>query len=98
MDGNGNIVAAQIEREEPGRYRVAWTGRCATYHWRQSGGYRLHIRYRNINGWFNTEFEDASEASIDGVDFFSNVSDGDLIAFEDELPANGVADEVEFED
>jgi hypothetical protein len=44
-----------------------------------------------------TEFEDESEATLSGQEFFDRVSDGDLVEFEDEVPTDGIADEVEFE-
>ena len=49
-----------------------------------------------------TDFEDASEEDIDGTDFFLQVRDGDLVEYTDYSeagqPADGIADEVEFED
>ncbi|GAH10422.1 unnamed protein product, partial [marine sediment metagenome] len=49
-----------------------------------------------------TDFEDANEAFMSGTDFFLAVDNGDLIEFTDNneegLPADGIADEVEFED
>ena len=97
VDGNGNIVAAQIEREQPGDIELRGPADVPpTFGNNLAGNVSIFAIEILTDG--STEFEDASEASINGVDFFNNVSDGDLIAFEDELPANGVADEVEFED
>ncbi|MGB5718627.1 MAG: DUF5666 domain-containing protein [Gammaproteobacteria bacterium] len=97
VDGNGNIVAAQIEREQPGDIELRGPADVPPTIGGNLAGI-VSIFGIEIDTDDETEFENASEAPIDGVDFFSNVSDGDLIAFEDELPANGVADEVEFED
>ena len=44
-----------------------------------------------------TSFEDESEVTLSGQEFFDRVSDGDLVEFEDEVPTDGIADEVEFE-
>jgi len=44
-----------------------------------------------------TEFEDAGDTSITGTMFYGQVTDGDLVDFEDELPADGIAEGVEFE-
>jgi len=45
-----------------------------------------------------TGFEDINDGAITGTFFFFQVTDGDLVAFRDNLPADGIADEVEFED
>ncbi|MGB5180164.1 MAG: DUF5666 domain-containing protein [Gammaproteobacteria bacterium] len=97
VDGNGNIIAAQIEREEPDSTELRGPVDVPPTFGNNLAG-TVSIFGIEILTDGSTEFEDASEVSINGVDFFNNVSDGDLIAFEDELPANGVADEVEFED
>jgi hypothetical protein len=44
-----------------------------------------------------TEFGDESEATLSGQEFFDRVSNGDQVKFEDEVPIDGIADEVEFE-
>lgn len=97
VDGNGNIVAAQIERDEADSTELRGPADVPPTFGNNLAG-TVSIFGIEILTDGSTEFEDASEASINGVDFFNSVSDGDLIAFEDELPANGVADEVEFED
>ena len=97
VDGNGNIVAAQIEREEAGEIELRGPADVPpTFGGNLSG--TVSIFGIKILTDDNTEFEDASEASIDGDDFFALVKDGELIAFEDELPVDGFADEVELED
>jgi len=44
-----------------------------------------------------TDFEDGNDAPISGMSFFGTVSPGDPVEFQDKLPANGIADEVEIE-
>jgi hypothetical protein len=43
-------------------------------------------------------FEDAADQFISSADFFSQLTEGQVIKIKDEQAANGVADEVEFED
>jgi len=45
----------------------------------------------------DTEFEDGDDASISGTSFFGAVSAGDPVEVQDDLPADGTADEVEIE-
>ena len=97
VDGNGNIVAAQIEREEPDSIELRGPADVPPTFGGNFAGtvsiFGIAILTNN-----NTEFEDDSEASIDGDTFFGDVKDGDLIEFENELPLDEYADEVEFED
>ena len=44
-----------------------------------------------------TKFEDGNDAPISGTSFFGTVSPGDPAEFQDKLPADGIADEVEIE-
>ena len=101
VDGAGNFIATQIERDEPddivlrGPVDVPPTG----------GGTAvgtISILGIEIATDEATDFEDASEEDIDGADFFLQVKDGDLVEYTDYSeagqPADGIADEVEFED
>jgi hypothetical protein len=45
----------------------------------------------------DTKFEDGDDAPISGTSFFGTVSPGDPAEFQDKLPTNGIADEVEIE-
>ncbi|MBW2209146.1 MAG: hypothetical protein JRG79_19770, partial [Deltaproteobacteria bacterium] len=45
----------------------------------------------------DTKFEDGDDAPISGTSFFGTVSPGDPAEFQDKLPADGIADEVEIE-
>ena len=97
VDGNGNIIAAQIEREEAGEIELRGPADVPPTFGGNLAG-TVSIFGIEIDTGDNTEFEDASEAYIDGDTFFDAVTNGDLIAFEDEQPVDGIADEVEFED
>jgi hypothetical protein len=44
------------------------------------------------------DFEDAGDESVDGSAFYADLEVGDLVRIVDEEPADGIADEVEFED
>ena len=101
VDGNGNFIASQIERDElddivlQGPVDVPPTGG-------STAAGSISILGVEIATDGATDFEDASEEDIDGTDFFLVVEDGDLVEYtdynEEGLPADGVADEVEFED
>lgn len=43
-------------------------------------------------------FEDINDTSINATTFFNQLSVGDVVEITDNTPANGIADEVEFED
>jgi len=96
VNDNGDIVAAQIEREEPGSTGLRGPADVPPTFGNSLAGevYIFGIRILTDD---TTEFEGASEMPIDGDTFFSQVNDGDLVSFEDEFPANGTADEVEIE-
>ena len=97
VDGNDNIVAAQIEREEAGEIELRGPVDVPPTLTDNLAGsvsiFGIQIVTNN-----ETEFEDANEDSLTGVEFNGQVENGDLIAFEDDFPADGIADEVEFED
>ena len=101
VDGSGNFIATQIERDElddivlRGPVDIPPTGG-------STAAGTLSILGVEIATDDTTGFEDASEEDIDGRDFFLEVEDGDLVEYTDYneagQPADGVADEVEFED
>lgn len=101
VDGKGNFIASQIERDElddivlQGPVDVPPTGG-------STAAGTVSILGVEIATDGATKFEDASEEDIDGTDFFLAVGDGDLVEYtdynEEGSPADGVADEVEFED
>ena len=97
VDGNGNFIAAQIEREELESTELRGPAdKPPTFGGNLAG--TVSIFGIEIDTDASTKFEDDNEVTIDGDDFFAQVNDGDLIEFEDELPVDGTADEVEFED
>jgi hypothetical protein len=97
VDGNGNFVAAQIEREERESTELRGPAdKPPTFGGNLAG--TVSIFGIEIVTNISTKFEDENETPIDGDVFFGQVKDGDLIEFEDELPVDGIADEVEFED
>jgi len=101
MDGNGNFIASQIERDElddivlQGPVDVPPTGG-------STAAGTVSILGVEIATDGATDFENASDEDIDGTDFFLAVKAGDLVEYtdynEEGSPADGVADEVEFED
>jgi hypothetical protein len=97
VDSNGGIVATQIEREEAGDIELHGPADVPPTLVSNLAGV-VSIFGIEIVTDGSTEFEDADEASIRGDDFGAQVNDADRIAFEDDFPANGIADEVEFED
>lgn len=54
----------------------------------------LGITYRTAGA----SFENANDQPISGAAFYSVLGSGDTVKIEDKLPADGIADEVEFED
>jgi hypothetical protein len=101
VDGNGNFIATQIERDEPGDIELRGPVDVPPTAGSTAAG-TVSILDVEITTDGSTDFEDASEAFMSGTDFFDQVSDGDLVKYtdfnEEGLPADGIADEVEFED
>ena len=100
VDGNGNVIASQVERDEMddivlrGGVNVPPTGGTT------AAGI-ISILGVEIATSGVTDFEDASDEDIEGTDFFLQVRDGDLVEYtdynEEGQPADGIANEVEFE-
>ena len=97
VDGNGDFIALQIQRDEPGDTELRGPVDVPPTSGSTAAG-TVSILGVSIATDGSTEFEDASETGIDGTTFYLRVSDGDLVEFSDELPVDGIADEVEFED
>jgi hypothetical protein len=101
VDGNGNFIATQIERDEPGDIVLRGPVDVPPTGGNTAAG-TVSILGIEIVTDGATDFEDASEEDIDGTNFFLEVEDGDLVEYTDDneegQPADGVADEVEFED
>ena len=101
VDGAGNFIATQIEREEPDDFVLRGPVDVPPTAGSTVAGI-LSILGVEIATGGATDFEDASDEDIDSTDFFLAVRDGDLVEYtdynEEGSPADGVADEVEFED
>jgi len=93
VDGNGNFIASQIERDEPGDIELRGPVDVPP-----TAAGIVSILGISIATDGSTDFEDAGDASISSAVFFGDVENGELVEFKDELPADGIADEVEFED
>jgi hypothetical protein len=97
VDGAGTLIATQVQRDDAddtelrGPADVPPTG---------GTGFAGSVSVLGIiiATDAGTEFEDINDDSIAGAIFFTQVNDGDQVAYKDDLPVNGVADEVEFED
>jgi hypothetical protein len=101
VDGSGDFIATQIERDETGDIELRGPADVPPTGGSTAAG-TVSVLGVGIATDGATDFEDANEASISGTAFFLAVEKGDLIEFTDNneegLPADGVADEVEIED
>ena len=97
VDGTGTLIATQIERDDPDDTELRGSADVPPTAGNSiSGGVSiLGITIATDGG---TGFEDINDGAITGTFFFFQVTDGDLVVFRDNLPADGIADEVEFED
>lgn len=94
VDDNGNFIASQIERDELDDIELRGPVDGLATGGSTSAGF-VSIFEIGIETNAATVFEDGD---ITGTEFFNQVSDGDLVEFKDNLPADGIADKVEFED
>jgi hypothetical protein len=90
IDGGGNIVASKIKRDELDRIELRGPVDGPPLTEGDEGSGKVSILGVTIQTSDLTDFEDAL--------FFDHVSEGDLVEFRDDQPADGIADEVEFED
>ena len=96
IDSSDELVANQVVRDEPdaielqGPVDILGTGG-------DSIGGDLTILGITVRTDGSTEFEDENEVRISGTEFFARVQDGDLVRFSDEWPADGLAEQVRFE-
>ena len=97
VDGADNFIAAQVERDEQGDVELRGPADVPQTSGSTAAG-TVSILGVSITTDGSTDFENASETTITGTDFFLQVNDGDLVVFKDNDPADGIADEVEFED
>ena len=92
---SGNVVATQLQRKVLEKYELQATLDAANGN-DLSGSVTILGVTIATDGL--TGFEAADETSITGTAFYSQALTGDLVAFEDDVPVDGIADEVEFED
>ncbi|MDH3831098.1 MAG: DUF5666 domain-containing protein, partial [Gammaproteobacteria bacterium] len=96
IDGGGNIVAGQVRRDEPDRIELRGPVDVPPTDGDDlSGG--VSILGITIQTDEFTDFENELEEDISGNMFFDRVSDDDLVEYRDEQ-ADGIAEEVEFQD
>ena len=96
IDGGGNIVASQIQRDERGRIELRGPVDVPPTAGDDLSG-SVSILGITIRTDESTDFEDEFDGDISGSLFFIQVSDDDLVEYRDEQ-ADGVAEEVEFQD
>jgi hypothetical protein len=97
VDGTGTLIATQIERDDPDDTELRGPADVPPTAGNSISG-SVSILGITITTDGGTGFEDINDGAITGTFFFFQVTDGDLVAFRDNLPADGIADEVEFED
>ena len=96
IDGGGNIVASQIQRDEPDRIELRGPVDVPPTDGDDLSG-SVSILGVTIRTDEFTDFEDELDGDISGSLFFIQVSKGDLVEYRDEQ-ADGIAEEVEFQD
>jgi hypothetical protein len=96
IDGGGNIVASQIQRDEPDRIELRGPVDVPPTAGDNLSG-SVSILGITIQTDEFTDFENELEDDISGDLFFDRVSDDDLVEYRDEQ-ADGIAEEVEFQD
>jgi len=96
IDGGGNIVASQIQRDEPERIELRGPVDVPPTAGDDLSG-SVSILGVAIRTDQFTDFEDDLDGDISGSLFFRQVSKGDLVEYRDEQ-ADGIAEEVEFQD
>jgi hypothetical protein len=97
VDGDGDFIVAQVERDEPGDIELRGPADVPPTSGDDTSG-TVSILGVSIRTNSSTDFEDASDGDISGTQFFIDVENLDLVEFTDKDPADGIADEVEFED
>ena len=91
----GNVIATQLQRKVLEKYELQ--GAVEAFFGDNLAG-SVTILGVKIATDDQTGFEAANESDISGTVFYNQVVAGDLVEFEDDVPVNGVADEVGFED
>jgi hypothetical protein len=96
LESSGTLIARQLERKVLDKYLLQGPVDAAAGN-AQTGTISILGVIMQTDG--STGFEDVNDQPYPngGDDFFSQVLPGDLVKLEDEVPADGIADEVEFE-
>ena len=95
IDNTGGVIAGEVKRRILDKYQL--TGPVSTASGDATSG-SVAILGVTMSTDNRTEFEDSNDQQFPdgGDDFYSQVSNGDIVELEDELPVDGVADEVEL--
>lgn len=96
IDGSGNIIASQVQRDEPDRIELRGPVDVPPTAGDDFSG-SVSVLGIVILTDGPTDFKNEFDGDISGSIFYGQVSDGDLVEFRDEQPADGFAEEVEFE-
>ena len=91
----GNVFASEIEREDDDDDDIEIQAPIQSFDTTARSVTLLGVTF-TIDG--ETEFEDDDDADISASEFFSRLAIGNIVEINDEDPADGIADEVEFED
>lgn len=97
IDNMGNVVAGEVKRRILDEYLL--TGPVSAAGGNSSSG-SVTILGVAMSTDTATEFEDSHDQSFPngGDDFYLQVTSGDIVEMEDDVPVNGIADEVELKD
>lgn len=95
VDNTGNVIASEIKRRVLDAYELA--GQVGAASGNSAAG-SVTILGVTMATDSRTEFEDGNDQAFPGGgdDFYSRVSPGDIVELEDELPADGIADQAEL--
>ena len=100
VDGSGNVIASQIERDEAGNIVLRGSVDVPPTGGTTDAGIISILGVEIVTGDV-TDFEDASDEDMEGTDFFLQIRDGDLVEYtdynEEGHSADGIANEVEIE-
>ena len=92
QESNGDVIATEIKREDPDGQALQAPVESVT------NGVNITLLGVTFPVDGATDYENANDLPITAIQFFDNVTVGSLVKVKDEEPADGTADEVEFED
>lgn len=90
-DGSGNLVATRVKRDTADHFVLQGPVESAV----APDLTVLGVTFATNSG---TQFETSDDDPITGTEFFDRVNVDDLVKIKDNIPSEGTADEVEFED